>query len=111
MELIHGYGWVLSAVIIAGWALSWWTRRWVRWTVLCIAEVACVLCVAYGYADGWQPISESQLHCLHVVECLNLHPLGWINNGIVGLTCSLVLMLVTGAVELVIVYKPRSSAE
>ena len=111
MELIGGYGWVLSAVIIAGWTLSWWARSWIRWTVLCVAAVASLLCFAFGFTDYGQPISESQLHCSLFVECLNQHPVGWMTNGIVGLKCSLVLMLVTIPVELVITYRLRASAE
>jgi hypothetical protein len=106
MYLIHGYGWFLSAVIIAGWALSWWAPRWVRWTVLCIAAVASILCIAYGFTDYGRPLDESQLHCSPFIECLNQHPVGFMTNGIVGLGCSLLLVLVTSVVELVLLACP-----
>lgn len=53
MDIVPGYVFILPAVIVVGWILSWWAARWVRWFLLSGAAVVSVLCVVVGWILLW----------------------------------------------------------
>ncbi|WP_329457028.1 hypothetical protein [Streptomyces sp. NBC_01497] len=102
MGLISGYAWILPAVTAAGWILSWWGQRRLRWYLLSAAAVVSVLCVVIGVLTKGPAVSPEDVGCSPAFACMDWDPIYWLEAGLIGLGCCLVLMLLTGAVEIVI---------
>jgi hypothetical protein len=108
--LISGYAWILPAVIAAGWILSWWGPRPIRWGLLPAATVISGLCVVIGVVMPVPPVSpESPCHPGQF-QCMPQEPINWIVAGLIGFACCLALLLVTIVVEFIIWIGRRSGA-
>ncbi|MGM9439423.1 hypothetical protein ACTAF0_03685 [Streptomyces murinus] len=106
-----GYAWILPTAIGAGWLLSWWRTRRIRWGLLSVATVVSVLCAAFGIRTYGRPVSPEDLHCSSAFACVGRHPVYWIMTGMTGFGCCLVLLLVTAVAEIVIWLDDRASPE
>ena len=110
MGTANGYVWVLPALIVAVWILSW--RR--RWVLLPVAFVVSVLCFAYGvHSYGVTPaavqeslpkgdtFSSKDLQCSPFFACLDRYPVYWLMAGVTGFVSCVILTLITGVVDVI----------
>ena len=126
MWTLSGNEWILPSVIAAGWILSWWGPRWIRWVLLPTAAVISVLCIVFGlfHTDSGTPtLSETvgmhqdgvafysdDSHCSPFFACMDRYPVYWMMAGLIGFVCCVALTLVTSAVDIVTGFKRRASA-
>jgi len=100
--VISSYVWILPAVIAAGWVLSWWGTRRIRWGLLSAAAVVSALCVTNGFLTKGPPVTPQTVGCSPAFECMNWGPIYWIEAGLIGFACCVVLTLVTLVAEIII---------
>jgi hypothetical protein len=121
--MTSGYVWILPALIAAGWILSWWGSRRIRWGLLFVAVVISVLCVAFGFHTyGGTPsvpedlrthgvtFSSDDLRCSPFFECMDRYPVYWMMTGLIGSVCCVALTLVTSVVDIITWFNRRGSA-
>ena len=109
MEKIHI--WILPAMIITGWILSWWRTWRIRWTLLSAATIGSALCIAFGVGTYGRQVSWEDLRCSHAVECIDQHPVYWIMTGLISFVCCGVLLIVTTVAAAVTWFENRASTE
>jgi hypothetical protein len=108
--MISAYVWILPATIVAGWILSWWRARWVRWSLLSAGVVASVLCAVAGFQLP-SPALDPQSGCTREqVQCMDFGPVPWLESGLIALACCVVLLFITTVAELVIWSENRAAA-
>jgi hypothetical protein len=96
--MISGYVWILPAATTVGWILSWWGSRRLRWGLLAAAVVVSVLCLVISYQTRGTPISPDS-DCRPAFQCMDWDPIYWVEAGLIGLGCIIVLVVVTVVVE------------
>jgi hypothetical protein len=104
----------LPAVILAGWALSWWGPRKVRWGLLSAATVVSALCVLIGVRTNGPPATPQGTDCSSALACVDPSSVYWLVTGLLGFACCVVLTTVTllvGVVSREDAGPPRSHAE
>jgi O-antigen ligase len=100
--MISGYVWILPAVIAVGWVLSWWRARWMRWGLLCAGAVISVLCLVAGSHLSSPPLSPDSGCTREQVQCMDWRPVPWLESGLIGFVCCVLLLIVTTVAEIVI---------
>lgn len=99
--MISDYVWVLPAVTIAGWIASWWGPRWIRWSLLSGSTVVSVLCVVTGGLTKGSPVGPEDSGCSPAFACMDWHPIYWLEAGLIGFVCCVVLLVPTVVADLV----------
>lgn len=108
--MISGYVWILPTVTTAGWIASWWGPRWIRWTLLSAAAVVSVLCVAAGGAEKGSPADPTAVGCSPPIACMDWHAVYWLEAGLFGFACCVVLLVPTIVAEIVLRLENRATA-
>lgn len=106
--MISGHVWILPAVIAVGWILSWWGARWMRWGVLCAGAVISVLFLVAG-SQLSSPLSPDSGCTREQVQCMDWRPVYWLEYGLIGFVCCVLLLVVTIVAEIVIRFDTRAS--
>ena len=96
--MTDGYDWILPAVTIVCWILSWLGPRGLRWGLLTVATVLSILCFPLALLMPATPVSPSS-NCRPVVECTSLSPLYWGMAGLIGFVCCIALSILTLAID------------
>ncbi|XUL90803.1 hypothetical protein ACQ86D_32715 [Streptomyces galilaeus] len=102
--------WILPAMIVTGWTLSWWRTWRIRWTFLSAATAGSALCIAFGVRTYGRQLSWEDLRCSHAIECIDQHPVYWMMTGLISFVCCGVLLLVTAVAAVVIRLENRAGA-
>ncbi|MEU3935248.1 hypothetical protein AB0E85_24945 [Streptomyces sp. NPDC029044] len=110
MDVVPGYVFVLPAVIVAGWILSWWGARRVRWFLLSAATVVSVLCVVIGWHAMGPPADPRTVDCSSSWACTDPGSLYVVAAGLLGSGCCFVLLLLTLVGEVLVIRKGRRNA-
>ena len=105
------YVWILPAVIAAAWILSWWGQRWIRWTLLPAGAVVSVLFVVTGFHLPVPPLSPDSGCTREQVQCTNARPVFWLETGLFGFVCCVLLLIPTIVAEIVNRVETRASAD
>jgi hypothetical protein len=95
--MINGYVWILSAVTIGCWILSWRGSGWLRWGVLAAAAVASVLCYFISFQAPGGLVDPAH-GCPMLAGCGSWDSVYWLEAGLINLGCVIVLMVVTPVV-------------
>ncbi|MFG2732286.1 hypothetical protein [Streptomyces canus] len=103
--------WILPAVIVAGWILSWWGARWIRWSLLSAGVVVSVLFVVTGFQLPVSSLSPDSGCTREQVQCMNSRPVYWLETGLIGFVCCVVLLVVTIVAEIVIRFETRAPVD
>ncbi|WP_326664811.1 hypothetical protein [Streptomyces canus] len=90
---------ILPAVIVVGWILSWWGARRVRWILLSAAGVVSVLCVVIGRQELGPPADPRTVNCSSTWACTDPGSLYLVAAGLLGFGCCLVLLILATAVS------------
>ncbi|MFB6846422.1 hypothetical protein ACFCXS_16390 [Streptomyces sp. NPDC056373] len=98
---------VLPAVIVAGWILSWWGARRVRWVLLSAGAVVSVLCVVIGWHAMGPPADARTVDCSSSWACADPGSLYVVAAGLLGFACCLVLLLLTLVGEAMVIRRGR----
>lgn len=101
MGWVSGYVFILPAATIAGWALSWWGPPQLRWWLPVVAAAVSVVCIVIGIESKGPPVTPETAGCSPLIECMDPHPLYWIEAGMFGFACCIVLLLITIVVEFI----------
>jgi O-antigen ligase len=109
--MISGYAWILPAVIAVGWILSWWGARWIRWSLLATGVVVSVLVFVTGFHVSSPPLSPDSGCTREQVQCMDGRPIPWLEAGLFGFACCVLLLIVTTVADIVIRLENRSSVE
>lgn len=109
MGLIPIFVFILPAVIVVGWILSWWRTRRVRWVLLTAAALISVLCVVIGWHVMGPPVDPHTIGCSPAFECMDVRPLYPIETGLLGFACCVALLVPTLVGELVIWFRRKAS--
>ncbi|SEG86129.1 hypothetical protein SAMN05216223_1174 [Actinacidiphila yanglinensis] len=104
MGIVSDYVFVMPGVIAAGWIVSWWGPRWIRWSLLSAAGVVSVFCAVIGLGMKSPPVTPQDPGCSPLFACTDWRPVEWIATGLLGFGCSVVLVLVTALVDVVRFY-------
>ncbi|MBP0461040.1 hypothetical protein JFN87_26765 [Streptomyces bomunensis] len=96
---------VLPAVIVVAWILSWWGTRRVRWILLSAAAVVSVLCAVLGLHAMGPSADPRTVGCSPAVACMDTRPLFLLAAGLLGAGCCLVLLILTLAGEAVRIWR------
>ncbi|MFF9028717.1 hypothetical protein [Streptomyces iakyrus] len=107
MDIVPGYVFILPAVIVAGWILSWWGARRVRWVLLSAAAVVFVLCVVIGWHAMGPPADPRTVECSSSWACTDPGSLSLVAAGLLGSGCCLVLLLLTLVGEAILIRRGR----
>ncbi|GAA2314297.1 hypothetical protein GCM10010234_69220 [Streptomyces hawaiiensis] len=107
MDIVPGYVFILPAVIVAGWILSWWGARRVRWVLLSAAAVVSVLCVVIGWHAMGPPADPRTVDCSSSWACTDPGSLYVVAAGLLGFGCCLVLLLLTLVGEAILIRRGR----
>ncbi|MGV9337095.1 hypothetical protein [Streptomyces sp. NPDC003688] len=108
--MILVYVFALPALIVVCWLLSWWGSRRVRRIVLSTAAVVSVLCVVIARQSAGPPSTPPPIGCRAALACVDLRPAFVIADGVIGLGCCVVLLLLTIGVEAVLTWRRRRVA-
>jgi hypothetical protein len=108
--IVPNYLFILPAVIVAGWILSWWRTRRVRWILLSAATLVSVLCVVIGWQAMGPPVDPRTISCSSALACFDPRPLYPVVAGLLGLACCVALLVLTLVGELIIWFRRRASA-
>ncbi|WP_405863155.1 hypothetical protein OG407_32850 [Streptomyces sp. NBC_01515] len=109
--MISAYVWILPALTTAGWILSWWGPRWIRWSLLAAAAVISVLCVAIAGLTKQPPARPENIGCSPALECADWHPVHWFEAGLFGFACCVLLLIPTIVTEIVNWFELRATAD
>lgn len=107
MDLVPGYVFILPAVIVGGWILSWWAARWVRWALLSGAAVVSVLCVVVGGLAMGPRADPRTVDCSSSWACTDPSSLYVIAAGLLGFACCAVLVILALVGEAILVWRER----
>ncbi|MEH0471755.1 hypothetical protein QA943_23455 [Streptomyces sp. B21-097] len=107
MGIVPGYVFILPAVIVVGWILSWWGTRRVRWVLPAAAAVVCVLCVVIGWQAMGPPANPRTVSCSSTWACTDPGSLYLFAAGLLGLGCCLVLLILALVGETILVRRGR----
>jgi len=110
VAIVSGYVWILPAVTIVGWIVSWWGTRRIRWCLLSAATVVSVACLVIGYRDKGPRISPGTVGCSPALECMDWRGIYWLEAGLIGFVCCLVLLIVTTVAETALWFDRRGAA-
>jgi O-antigen ligase len=108
---MSGYVWILPAVIAVGWILSWWSRPWMRWTLLPAGAVVSVLVVVMGFNLPVPPLPPDSGCTREQVQCWDSRPVFWLETGLLGFVCCAVLVVPTLVAEIVVRMGKRGAAD
>ena len=108
--MISGYVWILPTVTTAGWIASWWGPRWIRWSLLSASAAISVLCVAAGGAGKGSPADPTAVGCSPPIACMDWHAVYWLEAGLFGFVCCVVLLVPTIVAEIVLRLENRATA-
>ncbi|MGW0835376.1 hypothetical protein [Streptomyces prunicolor] len=103
--------WILPAVIAAGWTLSWWGQRWIRWTLLSAGAIVSVLVVVMGFHLSVPSLSPDSGCTREQVQCMNFRPVFWLETGLFGFVCCVLLFIPTVVAEIVNRVENRAAAD
>ncbi|WP_217551394.1 hypothetical protein [Streptomyces sp. GbtcB6] len=106
-----GCVWILPAVIVAGWIPSGWGPRWIRWSLLSAGVVVSVLFVVTGFRLPVPSLGPDSGCTREQVQCMNSRPVFWLETGLIGFGCCVVLLLPTTVAEIVIRIETRAAAK
>jgi len=98
---------ILPAVIVVGWILSWWGARRVRWILLSAAGVVSVLCVVIGRQELGPPTDPRTVNCSSTWACTDPGSLYLVAAGLLGFGCCLVLLILAILGEAMVVWRRR----
>ena len=107
MDLVPGYVFILPAVIVGGWILSWWGARLVRWALLSGAAVVSVLCVVGGGLAMGPRADPRTVDCSSSWACTDPGSLYVIAAGLLGFACCAVLLILALVGEAILVWRKR----
>jgi hypothetical protein len=103
VDIVPGYVFILPAVIVVGWILSWWGARRVRWILLGAGAVVSVLCVVVGRQAMGPPADPRTVSCSSSWACTDPGSLYLVAAGLLGLGCCLVLLVLALVGEAIVV--------
>jgi len=103
--------WILPAVIAAAWILSWWGRRCIRWTLLSAGAVVSVLFVVTGFHLPVPSLGPDSGCTREQVQCMNTRPAFWLETGLFGFVCCVLLLIPTIVAEIVNRADTRATAD
>jgi hypothetical protein len=98
---------ILPAVIVVGWILSWWGARRIRWILLSAAAVVCVLCVVVGWQAMGPAADPRTVDCSSTWACTDTGSLYLVAAGLLGFGCCLVLSILAILGEAVVIWRRR----
>ncbi|KJK39430.1 hypothetical protein UK15_13330 [Streptomyces variegatus] len=107
MDIVPGFVFILPAVIVVGWILSWWGARRVRWVLLSAAAVVSVLGVVIGWHAMGPPADPRAVNCSSSWACTDPGSLYLVAAGLLGFGCCLVLLLLTLVGEAILIRRAR----
>ena len=107
MDIVPGYVFILPAVIVVGWILSWWGTRRVRWVLLSAAAVVSVLCVVIGWHAMGPSADPRTVRCSSTWACMQPGSLYLFAAGLVGFGCCLVLLILAIVGEAILIRRRR----
>ncbi|MFD8911780.1 hypothetical protein [Streptomyces sp. NPDC059575] len=105
--MILVYVFTLPALIVVGWLLSWWGSWRVRRIVLSGAAVVSLLCAVIGWQSMGPPSTPQSIGCRPALACLDMRPVFVVADGVSGLGCCFVLLLLTIGVEALLTWRRR----
>ena len=108
MGIISGYAWILPAVIAVGWIVAWWGMRWIRWGVLGTGVIVSVLVFVAGVHVSSPPLPPHSGCTRQQVQCMDGRPIPWLEAGVFGVACCVLLLCVTLVAEVVLLLANRS---
>jgi len=111
LGMISGWGWILPAVTVVGWILSWWGTQSMRWGLLAVAPFISLLCIVTGFLIAGPLSPPAPPGCPGVAACTNVVPVYWWQSGLYGLVCAVALIVVTTVVEAIVWIAHRASAK
>lgn len=102
---------VVAVVVTIGWIALWLLPRWVRWSVLAVADIASACCLAYSFLIPRMPVTPQ--NCSWAPGCLSSTPVWWAFGGLAGVL--LVNLLALGGLlaegVLLVIRVRRASAQ
>jgi hypothetical protein len=107
VDMVPGYVFILPAVIVVGWILSWWGARWVRWVLLSAAAVVSVLCVVIGWHAMGPPADLGTVNCSSTWACMDPGSLYLVAAGLFGFGCCFVLLILAIVGEAILIWRGR----
>jgi hypothetical protein len=90
-------------VIVAGWILSWWGARRVRWFLLAAGAVVSVLCVVVDWHVMGPPADPRTVACSSTWACTDPGSLYLVAAGLLGFGCCLVLLILALVGEAILI--------
>ncbi|MET9788211.1 hypothetical protein [Streptomyces canus] len=107
LPTVKSYVFILPAMIVVGWILSWWGARRVRWILLSAAGVVSVLCVVIGRQELGPPADPRTVNCSSTWACTDPGSLYLVAAGLLGFGCCLVLLILAILGEAMVVWRRR----